>query len=193
MPRTKAFNEDVVLEKAMNLFWEKGYNATSMQELVSRLGINRASLYDTFGNKNQLFERAIEKYKSENILSLSDFLYQQLNVRQGLYLMLERYVDIAIADKQPKGCFIVNTTTEMANTDAAINDLLDDYKAKVETIYFNYLQYGINQGQISPYKDIKVISNYLYTLQSGINVIAKVQKDKASLMQIISTSLAILD
>lgn len=193
MPRTKTFDKNVVLDKAMNLFWEKGYHATSMQDLVDRLGINRASLYDTFGNKNQLFDLAIEKYKAENIQQLADFLYQQLNVRQGLYLLFERSIDATLADESPKGCFIVNTTTEMANADALIKERLSDNQTQIETIYYNYLQYGVNQGQISPYKNIKTISNYLYTLQSGINVIAKIQKDRASLLQIVSTGLTILD
>ena len=58
MPRTKQFNEEEILKKAMELFWEKGFHATSIQDLVAHLGINRASLYDTFGGKEELFKKA---------------------------------------------------------------------------------------------------------------------------------------
>ncbi|MEL6975424.1 MAG: helix-turn-helix domain-containing protein, partial [Bacteroidota bacterium] len=65
MPRTKQFDEKEVLKKAMELFWEKGFHATSIQDLVSHLGINRASLYDTFGGKDELFNTAFESYRHQ--------------------------------------------------------------------------------------------------------------------------------
>ena len=63
MPRTKQFDEKEVLKNAMELFWEKGFHATSIQDLVSHLGINRASLYDTYGGKDELFNTAFETYR----------------------------------------------------------------------------------------------------------------------------------
>ncbi len=193
MPRTKQFNEEEVLDKAMNLFWEKGFHATSMQDLVATLGINRASMYDTFGNKESLFDKAISKYKLQNASRVADFLYYQTNVRQGLYLLFENTIDQALKNGESKGCFVVNTTTELANSDEKINQLCNDNKVAFEQIYFNYLQYGVNQGQISPYKDLKAIAAYLYALLSGIQVISKIQSDKDALLKLVSTGLSILD
>lgn len=193
MPRTKQFKEEEVLDKAMNLFWEKGFHATSMQDLVATLGINRASMYDTFGNKETLFDKAISKYKAQNAKRVADFLYYQTNVRQGLYLLFENSIDQVLQNGESKGCFVVNSSTELANSDEKIKQLCSENKLAFEQIYINYLQYGINQGQISPYKDIKAIAAYLYTLQSGIQVISKIQTDKEALLKLVSTGLSILD
>ncbi|MDQ1142393.1 TetR/AcrR family transcriptional regulator [Pedobacter agri] len=67
MARTKVFNEAEVLDRAMNLFWEKGYHATSAQDLVDGLGISRSSLYDTYGDKHSLFVMALKRYREERI------------------------------------------------------------------------------------------------------------------------------
>ena len=193
MPRTKQFNEEEVLEKAMNLFWEKGFHATSMQDLVSHLGINRASMYDTFGSKNELFDRAIKRYKNLNSKKVADFLYYQTNVRQGLYLLFENSIEEAMNEEKVKGCFMVNTTTELANSDEKIKEIVAGNKVEFEQIFLNYLQYGVNQGQISPYKDIKSIASYLYALQNGIQVVSKACKSKEELMKMVSTGLTVLD
>lgn len=192
MPRKKAFDQEKVLDKAKNLFWEKGFYATSMHDLVSNLGINRASLYDTFGNKELLFEKALIKYKTENLTFTADFLYQQLNVRQGLMLLLQNKIERAINEKR-MGCFISNTTTELANTNKRVTEILQAYQLDLETIYYNYLQYGINQGQISPYKDIKSLASYLYSLETGLQVMAKLSLDKNLLIQTIAAGLSVLD
>ena len=89
MARSKQFNTEEVLEKAIRLFWKQGFHATSMEDLVSMLGINRASMYNTFGSKQALFEQAVEMYKNREINRIADFLYYQLNVRQGLALLFQ--------------------------------------------------------------------------------------------------------
>ena len=80
MPRVKQFNEEQVLEKAMEVFWKKGYNGSSMQELVDGMGINRASIYDTFGSKEELFERAFEIYREKNLARIRNFLFLRNHV-----------------------------------------------------------------------------------------------------------------
>lgn len=193
MPRVKRFNPDEVLEKAMNVFWEKGYHATSMQDLVDNLGINRASIYDTYGSKSELFEQTLKKYQKENAKRIADFLYQYINVREGLYYLFEMVVNESCQQNPSKGCLIINTISELANSDEQLSKRMCLNKEEFEQIYFNYLQYGVNQGQISPYKDIKAIASYLYTLQGGLKVISKVQKNREELLKIISTGLSVLD
>lgn len=193
MPRVKRFDPDEVLEKAMNIFWEKGYHATSMQDLVDNLGINRASIYDTYGSKSELFEQTLKKYQKENAKRIADFLYQYINVREGLYYLFEMVINESCQEGPSKGCFVINTISELANSDDDLSKQMYLNKEEFEQIYFNYLQYGVNQGQISPYKDIKAIASYLYTLQGGLKVISKVQKNKEELLKTISTGLSVLD
>jgi len=193
MPRVKQFDEETALIAAMNLFWKKGFNATSMNDLVGVLKVNRASMYDTFGNKTELFHKTLLKYQFDNAKKVADFLYYQTNVRQGLYLLYENHIDTLLQDQSLKGCFIANSIAELANSDERVANLAYENQKSLEKIYMNYLQYGVNQGQISPYKDIKVLASYFYTLENGLNLICKVQQDKNQILKVVSASLSVLD
>jgi TetR/AcrR family transcriptional repressor of nem operon len=193
MPRFKQFDPNEVLEKAIDVFWEKGYHATSMQDLVSNLGINRASIYDTYGCKEELFNKAIKRYQEVNVKRFADFLYQYINVREGLYYLFEMTVLDSNNEKSHRGCFIVNTISELANSNEELKAILTEKKKEVEKVFFNYLQYGVNQGQISPYKDIDAISSYLYAFKSGLAVITKTQETKEELRKSINIGLTVLD
>jgi TetR/AcrR family transcriptional repressor of nem operon len=193
MARKKQFDKEEVLNKAMKLFWEKGYYATSMENLVSTLGINRASLYTTFGSKYDLFEQALDKYNSTNSARIADYLYYQLNVRKGLQLLFENLITEALLGGCSKGCFMVNTTTELANFNPVLDKKLQDSRLNLETIFYNYLKYGVDNGQISPYKDMKTIAAYLFTVQSGLYVNSKINSSKEELGKTVTAALSILD
>ncbi|MFT4755491.1 MAG: TetR/AcrR family transcriptional repressor of nem operon, partial [Vicingaceae bacterium] len=187
------FDKEEVLNKAMKLFWEKGYYATSMENLVSTLGINRASLYTTFGSKYDLFEQALDKYNSTNSARIADYLYYQLNVRKGLQLLFENLITEALLGGCSKGCFMVNTTTELANFNPVLDKKLQDSRLNLETVFYNYLKYGVDNGQISPYKDMKTIAAYLFTVQSGLYVNSKINSSKEELGKTVTAALSILD
>lgn len=193
MPRKKQFDREIVLDKAMKLFWEKGFHATSMDDLVKTLEINRASMYNAFGSKAGLFEMALEKYKNTNVKRVGDFLYYQLNVRKGLNLLFENLISEALLKGASKGCFIVNTTTELANTNPEIDKKLLEHKVAFESVFYNYLKYGVDNGQISPYKDLNMIASYLYVMQSGLYVVSKVNANKEQLGKTVQAALSILD
>ena len=193
MARKKQFEVEVVLDKAMKLFWQKGYNATSMDELVKTIGINRASMYNTFGSKFELFVSALNKYNTANAVRIADFLYYQLNVRKGLQLLLENLTTEALIQGTSKGCFMVNTITEMANVNPELDEQLKSSRLALETVFYNYLKYGVDNGQVSPYKDLKTISSYLFTVQSGLYVNSKINTSKEEMGKIVRAALSILD
>lgn len=192
MPRVKQFSEEEVLEKAVHLFWKKGFHATSMQDIVDALGINRASIYDTFGSKRELFNLTINKYKHQNLERVSTFLFRHSNVREGLHLLFELSIAEVLDEEKPNGCFIVNTTGELGE-DVDMNERLLENKVAFEKVYFDYLKYGVDHNQVSPYKNLKEMASYLYTLQAGIKVMSKVHQDKEELLKIVATGLTILD
>ncbi|HJP62421.1 MAG TPA: TetR/AcrR family transcriptional regulator, partial [Mucilaginibacter sp.] len=102
MARTKDFDEDEVLEKAMNLFWLKGYNGTSMQDLVDGLGISRSSLYDTYVDKHTLFLRSLEHYKSKAGESMGKIIQSSSTAKEKIKRMLEYIINELIKDKEQK-------------------------------------------------------------------------------------------
>jgi TetR/AcrR family transcriptional repressor of nem operon len=193
MPRVKLFDENEVLTKAMHLFWKQGYAATSVQDLVSHLGINRASLYDTFGDKEQLFKKSFELYRKTNIEGLKQFLNSQKDVREGFAKLFENAIEEAINDRDRKGCFVVNTTAELVPNDESISEVLESNKNEFEQIFLDYLKRGQEEGQIGKGRDLKSIAALFYTLYNGLRVVSKLQPDKKKLSDTIGVALSLLD
>lgn len=193
MPRVKTFREEEVLEKAMEVFWKNGFHATSMQELVEHMGINRASLYDTFGCKEALFERAFEQYRLNNQKMVKDFLQRQQSVREGLFRLYEKAIDVALGDPDSKGCFVVNTTAEFNQRDEAIKPLLAANKADFELLFVEYLQKGVDSGEIDARKDLPAIATFLYTLYSGLMLLSRLHPNREELLTSVRSGLSILD
>src|ERR1700753_1582272 len=108
MARTKDFDEDEVLKKAVNLFWLKGYNATSMQDLVDGLGISRSSLYDTYGDKHTLFIKALEAYKAQSAGSMCGIVSNMDSAKEAIRQLFDFTTKQLLSDEQHKGCFLVN-------------------------------------------------------------------------------------
>jgi TetR/AcrR family transcriptional repressor of nem operon len=192
MPRVKKFDENEVLLKAMSLFWKQGYSATSVQDLVEHLGINRASLYDTFGDKEQLFQKSFEQYRRINIDSLSKFLAKHSNVKMGFRGLFEKAMDEALHDSERKGCFVVNTTTELIPGDENIEDILDRNKRDITGIFIDYLQKGKESGQIKGDKDINALAGLFYTVYNGLRVVSKVRPNKEELLATINLTMSLL-
>ena len=193
MPRTKQFDEAAVLTKAMHLFWEKGYHATSVSDLVQALGINRASLYDTFGDKQQLFERAFTEYRAINRERIQAVFNQHESVRAGLEALLLGSLEAELSTEQPRGCFAVNLSTQVSPKDDRLTELLFENQRFFEKVFAEYLQKGVEQGELSKQKDLAELASYLYTLYAGTKVIARTHPDPVSLGGIVQTGLRVLD
>lgn len=193
MPRVKLFDENEVLTKAMNLFWKQGYSATSVQDLVNFLGINRASIYDTFGDKEGLFLKAFDQYKATNTAGVIQFFESQPNVKLGFQRLFEMSIEASVQDKERKGCFVVNTTTELIPGDEKILRILEENRITFEGIFFEYLQKGEKEGQFPMGKDLKAITSLLFTLYNGLKVVSKVNPNKKELINSIRQVLLLLD
>jgi len=193
MPRSKKFDEEEVLIKAMNLFWKQGYSATCVQDLVSHLGINRASLYDTFGDKELLFKRSFEHYKESNTRGLKEFLVNQPDVKLGFTKLFENAIQESINDNDKKGCFVVNTTTELVPGDPKIEKAIHDNRNTFISLFYNYLKEAEVQRQFKEGKDLHAIASLLFILYNGIKVVSKIKPDKGELMASVKQVLSILD
>ncbi len=191
MPRVKLFDKDDVLKKAMLLFWDKGYHATSIQDLVTALGINRGSLYDTFGGKKNLFEQALALYCNHNIKITREFLQSEESVKLAIKKLFQVFIDDSVEDK--KGCFVVNTTTELSCEEDIINAALLHNKDNFEAMFCECLKKGQESGEISQDKDIKSLSYLIYVLFSGIRVVARLEKDNQRLHKLSNVVLSLLD
>ncbi|GAK91806.1 transcriptional regulator [Nonlabens ulvanivorans] len=193
MPRVKLFNENEVLIKAMNLFWKQGYCATSVQDLVSHLGINRASIYDTFGgDKNKLFKKSFELYRKQNSEGLIQFFENRPNVKIGFSELFDNAIQEAVNDKDRKGCFVVNTTTELTPNDESLYQILETNKQDFINIFFEYLKKGKDSGQLKSSQDLKSVATLFYTLYNGIRVVSKIRPNKKELTDSVHLAMTLL-
>ncbi|MBO0324367.1 TetR/AcrR family transcriptional regulator [Muricauda sp. CAU 1633] len=193
MPRTKQFNEEEILIKAMELFWEKGFHATSIQNLVSCLGINRASLYDTFGGKEELFSKVFERYRKKGGDNIRSTFEKEKSIKAGFCRLFEEAIENAEADMGQKGCFVVNTTTELIPGDETIHKALRENKENIENIFISQIRKGIASGEINAGKDAESIGHMLFALFSGLQVMAKVDPDPTKLRKLVKSGLSVLD
>ncbi len=192
MPRVKLFDENEVLKKAMNLFWKQGYSATSVQDLVDHLGINRASLYDTFGDKEKLFKKALEHYSKTNIEGLIQFFQNSQDIKEGFSKLFKIAIDEAITDNDKKGCFVVNTTTELIPNDDSIIKLLENHNKMIENIFYQYLEKWKMKNQLKTKQDLKSLASLLYMTYAGLRVTSKVNPNKKKLIDSINVALSLL-
>lgn len=192
MPRVKLFDEDEVLTKAMNLFWKQGYSATSIQDLVTHLGINRASLYDTFGDKEQLFKKSFALYRKQNIDRINQLFQDQPNVREGFSKLFTKAIEEAMLDNDRKGCFAVNNTTELVPNNNECLEILSSNRRDFENLFYEYLKKGQAKGQISEGKDLRAMASYLLILYNGIQVVSKINTDKKELMDSVDLALSLV-
>ncbi|MFT6634118.1 TetR family transcriptional regulator [Alcanivorax sp. VBW004] len=193
MARKKSFNKDDVLERAMNLFWKQGFHATSMQDIVQNVGLSRSSLYESFGSKQGLFDQALGNYCRTNREGVKALLSNEKSVKSGIRNLLESSIHCTISDADKKGCFVVNSTTELVPGDDEMLKALSKNRASFEKVFFEFLQKGQATGEIPPNKDIKTLSGLIYTVFSGLNVIAKLEKSPKKLMAQIDQIVGLLD
>ena len=109
MPKVKLFNPDDALTKAKDIFWQKGFHATSMHDLIDGMKISRQSLYDTFGNKQDLFEQCLDSYQKEAIKTNCTILDGNKNTKAIIQDFFDFLIESIITDTDDKSCFIINT------------------------------------------------------------------------------------
>ncbi len=193
MARTKDFDENEVLTRAMNLFWSRGYNATSMEDLVSGLGISRSSLYDTYTDKHSLFVKALENYQHISFTKIQEIAGQPGSAKEKLTNLIELATGDLLADKQKKGCFMVNASVEVAPHDKEVNKLVCKNDRQMEEIFYQVIQQGQQTGEIKNPQDAKTLAKFLFNTVKGLQVTAKSISDKAAFDEIIALAISTLD
>jgi TetR/AcrR family transcriptional repressor of nem operon len=173
MARLKEFNEEDALDKAIEIFWSKGYNGTSAQDLVTHLGLSRSSLYDTFGDKHSLFIKALQRYQKKSYDDVSSLLQKSTNIKETIKEMFAQAILESFEDKITKGCFMVNSTVELAIHDAEIEKVVNDNRQKMEEAFFLAVKRGQELNQISSATDPRLLARFIFNNYSGIRVLAR--------------------
>ncbi|MBP2329848.1 TetR/AcrR family transcriptional repressor of nem operon [Kibdelosporangium banguiense] len=192
MARTKEFDPDAALRSALDLFWRKGYEATSIQDLVEHLGIGRASIYATFGTKHELYLRALDRYCEEmagrNAYTLAPAGPALPAVRE----LVRSFAEDALTDPDRKGCFVTNTAVECLPHDELAGKRVDIGLNGLESAIAGTLIRAHDQGELRADKDPQALARFLVTLIQGIRVIAK-RPDRQRLRDAVDQALSLLD
>lgn len=173
MARTKEFNEDQALDKAIEIFWHKGYNGTSAQDLVTHLGLSRSSLYDTFGDKQKLFAQSLQRYQKQSQDQVIKLLEESDNVKETLVAIFKQAVIESLQDRITKGCFMVNSSVELAMHDDEIAKIVKDNSKVMDEVFTKAVKKGQAAGHISKTIDARVLARFIFNNYSGIRVLAR--------------------
>jgi len=190
MARTKEFDTEEVLEKAIGLFWDKGFNACSMQDVVEGLGLSRSSIYETFGDKRQLFLAALKKYQQEGADAMRNKLARTTDIRQTLK---EMFYAILPPEPGAKGCFMVSAGIELAPHDPEIAAIVNANNQEIEAILHAAIQKGQSAGQLSKNLDALSLARFIFANLSALRVsAASTTAERSKLEDIIKVALSVL-
>ncbi len=178
--RPLEFDPDKATDAAMEVFWCKGYEATSMTDLLQAMELSKSSLYQTFGSKQELFERCLIRY----VDWLSSNMAKQLDeAKSGKNFIETLFTTIANTAQQPegaKGCLMVNSVNEFGQKDAAIALSLEESVNIFTKLFIKAVKRAQDEGDISPEADPRAIANYLHVAVSGLRTMIKAGADKSS-------------
>lgn len=194
MSRPKTFNPDDALEKAMQVFWHKGYEATSMEDLLSAMGLNRGSLYATFGDKRELFLKALDRYcAGGGIGSRIAILNQPGPALPLIHQFIGAMLEFGLSDPQRRGCLITNTVIELAPHQKDIAKTVSGRLQMAEEAFFTLLTRAKQEGELPKDKNPRALARVLVTMMQGTLVMIKAGTPADVVKQTAKTALAILD
>ncbi len=189
----KQFDPEIALDKAMQLFWAKGYAATGLNELVETMEIGRKSLYDTFGNKRALFIKALDRY-SQTVVGE---IYRGLNNPDRPALENVRAVmrDIAAVNSKPMspGCLLGVSMAQFRTDDAEMAAVLRKHMQRVERAYYKAFAKAQAQGDLKPTTNVRNLARLFMSAHQGLTLIGRVTKTQEVPRGIVDGALAVLE
>lgn len=192
MARHKEFDPDAVLDKALELFWERGFEATSMADLVERLGIGRASLYATYGSKHDLYLKALDRYLLKQDPSPLEFLSRPGPALPLVRALVQRYAQECAGDAGRRGCMIVNAAIERLPGDTLVERRVALAWDGLEAALTAALHRAQAQGELAQDKDPRGLGRFLLVFLQGLRVVAKAQWEPARILDAAKEALSVL-
>ncbi|WP_040802002.1 TetR/AcrR family transcriptional regulator [Nocardia higoensis] len=177
--RPRGFDEDEALDRAIHVFWEHGYEGASMAELTRAMGINKPSLYAVYGSKEELFRRAVVRYRETYVAYAADVLAQP-----GGFDMIANYlhasVDALTDAGHPLGCLSIQGGLACSDANSGISEFLADYRGNMLSELTNRLARAVAEGYFTPQTDPAALAGYLTTVSQGlaVNAAAGVRREE---------------
>jgi TetR/AcrR family transcriptional repressor of nem operon len=192
MARTKEFNPEVALEAAMELFWRRGYEATSMRDLLEGMGIGRGSFYDTFGDKRALFLAALDRFEESRTTWAIEVLEESPSPLAGIEEVFERTIENLVGHEPRRGCLLANSAVELAPHDPEVAARISGYVRRTESAFEDTLERARVKKEIPKKSDPRSLARFLVTNLHGLRVMARAGADRETLEDAASITLAAL-
>jgi TetR/AcrR family transcriptional repressor of nem operon len=190
MARPREFDEGEVLDRALATFWEHGYEGTSIDDLVAATGLGRASLYGAFGDKEQIFARAVERYCAR----VGDSLVlggAEPSARAALARLLRALAAKSSPKSGPRGCFLLSTAVG-GDAPSAAREAYTEYMTRLERVLTSLVRRGQESGELTRAADAPSVARMLAVLLQGISASARAGRSSAQLETAIETALALV-
>ena len=192
MARPCEFDPDAVLERAMMVFWSKGYEATSLDDLCEATQLNRSSLYATFGDKHALFLETIDRYGDRAVKMVTAALSRPVHIREAMTAFLGTMIDGIIAGPGRTGCFIGNCTAEVARHDPEAASRIQRNVVRIEATFRSAFAQAKMRGEFSADSDIDALARFFVASIQGLRLMGKTMTDRDRLEDIAGVMLRCL-
>jgi TetR/AcrR family transcriptional regulator, transcriptional repressor for nem operon len=192
MARPREFDEEVVLTAATQCFWSRGYEATSVKDLLEKTGITAASLYNAFGDKRALFRIALNHYVDSGIGGRIRRC-EALPAREAIRVFFDEILNRSLNDGEHKGCMLVNSALEIAPHDSEFQAIIATALKRIEMFFLKCIRAGQKDGTITRSVSARNLAHHLIGVLMGVRVLARVRPERALLQGVIAPALALLD
>ncbi len=191
--RPRGFDRDAALRQALDVFWERGYEGTSLGDLTQAMGIAGPSLYAAFGSKEQLFRETVELYGRLDGAIAARALEQEPTARAAIERMLRENARAYVREGQPSGCMIVLAATNVTPSNQAIHDFLAELRRGGRERILARIERGVADGDLPPDTDTQALAGFVATVMHGLSFEARDGLSEAALEATVARTMAVWD
>jgi TetR/AcrR family transcriptional repressor of nem operon len=189
MARPREFEPSEALNQAMQLFWQKGYQDTSMEDLVQATGVSRYGFYNEFGDKHDLFLKAIDHYANTNInITLSPLETTDASLPE-IHAYFDNLSHTLNEGQEANGCLIGNTSMELAEPDEPLANLIDAHYTRMHAAFRNALQHAAQRGEIAADADVVGYADFLVGVANGYLACLRTTMSKEAIQRYLKVAL----
>jgi TetR/AcrR family transcriptional repressor of nem operon len=193
MARPKEFDPDAAAQEAMEAFWERGYAATSVNDLLAEMGLNRGSLYGTFGDKKQLFLAALDRYEAQRGDELRRMLERPGSPKAAIVDFIHMAADCCTSEEGRRGCLAGKAAMELAPHDSDVADWLKKFHRRNIDLVARAIARGQQQGEINAELEPRAAARFLLNALGGLRLLGTMSPSESEVQDVVELTLKVLD
>jgi TetR/AcrR family transcriptional regulator, transcriptional repressor for nem operon len=193
MARPREFDDVVALELAIDCFWQRGYEATSMRELADKMGLSVTSVYNSFGDKYALFVQALERYLDQSMRERIRRLEGSLAPKKAIRKFIDEIIERSVNDRERRGCFLINSALEVAPHDKKLSGIIADRLTEIELFFYRSIKAAQAEGTVPKDRAAKDLARLLLGILLAIRVLARSNPERSLLEGVARPALSLLD